>query len=143
MEDFVPLVPPISSHPPDWEEEEDEGEMSNLVHNFTARKRKRDASFKRVADAIPEVAGGEGPDVQAIFILGSPEMGLNDQPYLEKATLVESGEASPTSAAIQMIQVIHPLEQASGWPERPLYTRAERSKPLLPDRLLLNSYHPP
>ena len=30
-------------------------------------------------------------------------MGLNDQPALENATLVESGEASPTLAAIQVI----------------------------------------
>ena len=78
MEDFVPWVPLISSHPPDWEEEEEEGEMSDLVHNFAALKRKRNASFKRVANAIPEVAGGEGSNVQAIVISGSPEMGLND-----------------------------------------------------------------
>ena len=63
MEDFVPWVPPISSHPPDWEEEEEENEMSNLVHNFATWKMKRDASFKRVADVIPKVAGGEGSDV--------------------------------------------------------------------------------
>ena len=78
MEDFVPWVSPISSHPPDWEEEEEEDEMSDMVHNFDAWKRKLDASFKRVADAIPEVAGGEGLDVQAIVISGLPEMGLND-----------------------------------------------------------------
>ena len=60
MEDFVPWVPPISSHPPDWEEEEEEDEMYDLVHNFATRKRKRDASFKRVAGAILEEAGGGG-----------------------------------------------------------------------------------
>ena len=49
-----------------------------------------------MADAIPEVAGGEGSNVQAIVISSSPEMGLNDQPTLENSTLVESGEASPT-----------------------------------------------
>ena len=74
--------------------------MSDLVHNFADRKRKCDASFKRVADAIPEVAGGEGSDVQAIVILGSPEMGLNDQPAVQKATLVESEEASQTPVTI-------------------------------------------
>ena len=68
MEDFVPWVRPISSHPPDWEEEEEEDEMSDLVHNFAARKWKHDASFKRVVDAILEVAGGGGSDVQAIVI---------------------------------------------------------------------------
>ena len=142
VEDFIPWVPPISSHPLDWEEEEEKDEMSDLVHNFAARKRKRDVSFKWVADAIPEVVGGEGLDVQAIVaivILGSPDMGLNDQSALENATLVESREASPTPTAIQLI---HPPEQASSRPERPRYTRVERSRPLLPDRLLLNSYLP-
>ena len=62
VENFVPWVSPISSHLSDWEEEEEGDEMSDLVHNFAARKRKRDASFKRAVDAIPEVAGGEGPD---------------------------------------------------------------------------------
>ena len=100
MEDLVPWVPPISSHPPDWGEEEEEDEMSDLVHNFASQKRKRDGSFKRAVEAIPEVAGGEGPDVQAIVILGSPEMGSNDHPDLENAILVDSGEASPTPAAI-------------------------------------------
>ena len=78
MKDFVPWVPPISSHPPDLEEEEEEGEMSDLVHNFAARKWKRNSNFKQVAEAIPEVARGEVSDVQAIVITGSPEMGLND-----------------------------------------------------------------
>ena len=45
--------------------------MSDLVHNFAVRKRKSDASFKRVDDAIPEVARGDGSDVQAIVISGS------------------------------------------------------------------------
>ena len=87
--------------------------MADLVHNFAARKRKCDASFKQVADAIPEVVGGEGSNVQEIVILGSTEIDLNDQSALENATLVESREASPTPAAIQ---VIHPPEQASGRP---------------------------
>ena len=104
--------------------------MSDQVHNFATRKRKRDASFKRVVDVVLEVAGGEGLDVQAIVISGSPEMGSNDQSDLENTTLVESREASQTLAAIQ---VIHPPEQAPGWLERPLYTRAERRRPRLPD----------
>ena len=78
--------------------------------------------------------------MQAIVISGSPEMGSNDQLDLENATLVESGEASPTPAAIQ---VIHHPEHAPGWPERPLHTWTERRRLRLPNRLLLNSYHPP
>ena len=93
-----------------------------------------------MVDAILKVAEGEGSDVQAIVISSSPEMDLNDQPALENTTLVESREASPTPV---MIQVIHPPEQVSGRPERPLYTQAEHSRPLLPDQLLLNSYLPP
>ena len=140
MEDFLPWVPPISSHPLDWEEEDKRDKMSNLVHNFATRKRKRDASFKRAVNAIPKLAWGEGPDVQAIVISGSREMGSNDQSDMEKATLVESGEASLTPTAIQ---VIHRPEQAPGWLKRPQYIRTECSRPRLPDRLLLNSYHPP
>ena len=36
--DFILWVPPISLHPPNWEEEEEEDGMSNLIHNFAARK---------------------------------------------------------------------------------------------------------
>ena len=36
VENFIPWVPPISSHPPDQEEEEEGEEMSDLVHNFAA-----------------------------------------------------------------------------------------------------------
>ena len=41
---FISWVPPISRRSPDREEEEEEEyDMSGLVHNFAARKRKRDA----------------------------------------------------------------------------------------------------
>ena len=58
MEYFVPWVSPISKSPPtrEEEEEEEEDEMANLVHNFTARKRKQGARFKRATDAFLEVA---------------------------------------------------------------------------------------
>ena len=59
---------------------------------------------------------------------------------MENATLVEPREASLTLAAIE---VIHRPEKASGRPERLRYTLAERSRPVLPDRMLLNSYLPP
>ena len=70
MEDFVPWVSPISSHPLAREKEEEEDEIADLVHNFGARKRKRGASFKWATDAALEVVGeadqhptGEGSDV--------------------------------------------------------------------------------
>ena len=86
VEDFVPWVSPISSRPPTSEEEEDEDDMADLVHNFSARKCKRGASFKRTTDATPKVVGeadqhpyGESLDVQAIVVSNSPEMGFHGQ----------------------------------------------------------------
>ena len=80
--------------------------MSGLIHNFAARKQKRDASLEPVFD-VPEVAGGSGQpcldggsEVQAIVISGSLEMGLNDQPTLGNVTLEESREASPVPISI-------------------------------------------
>ena len=81
--------------------------MFDLVHNFAARKWKCDARFKRAVDAFLEVSEGEGPNVQAIVISDTLEMGSNDQPDLENATLMELREASPPPEAIQ---VIHPFE---------------------------------
>ena len=57
MEDFIPWVSLISSHPPASEEEEEEDEMADLVYNFGARKRKRGASFKRATDVTLDVVG--------------------------------------------------------------------------------------
>ena len=83
VEDFIPWVPPTSSHPA-REEEEEEDEMTDFVHNFTARKRKRGSTLKRALVATSDVAGdasrqpsGENSNVQAIVVSGSPEMGLH------------------------------------------------------------------
>ena len=56
VEDFVPWVSPISSHPLSREEEEDEDEMADPIHNFSARKHKRGANFKRATGTTHEVA---------------------------------------------------------------------------------------
>ena len=92
--------------------------MSGLVHNFTSRKQKRDAILEQVVDVVHEVARGLsqpglnwGFEVQAIVIPGSPEMSLNDQPVTENITMEESREASLVPAALQ---VVHPLEEATG-----------------------------
>ena len=78
--------------------------MSNLVHNFAARKQKRDAILEQAANAAPEVAKGSsqpgldgGLEVQTIVILGSPEISLDDQSV---TTLEESREASPIPTAL-------------------------------------------
>ena len=147
MEDFFPWVPPISSRPPDCEEKEEEDGMSDLIHNFTARKRKRDASFKRAIDTIPGVAEGsgrslsdEGSEVLTIVISGSLDMGLNDQSTPENITLEESKEVV---LAPEAIQVIHPPKQAVGQSDKAKYTRVGRRSPMLLDRILLNLYLPP
>ena len=84
MEDFVPWVAPISSLPLASEDEENEGEMANLVHKFGAWKRKRGVSFKWATDATPEVVGDVdqhstdiGLEEQAIVIMDSPKMGFH------------------------------------------------------------------
>ena len=86
--------------------------MSILVHNFSARKQKRDSILEEVANVVLEVAGGSsqpcldgGSEVQAIVILGSLETSLNDQPTMGNVTLEESREASSVPVALQ---VIHP-----------------------------------
>ena len=121
--------------------------MSGLVHNFAAWKRKRDAILEQAADAVPEAAGGSsqpdldgGSEVQAIVIPGSPEMSMNDQPTTGDVSMEEPREVSPVPVALQ---VVHPLEESTGWLDRSKYTRTGRRKPLLHDRMLVNSYLPP
>ena len=121
--------------------------MSYLIHNFAARKRKRDVSFERAADAIPRVAEGsgrspsnEGSEVPTIVISSFPEVGLNDQSALENVALAESKEALPAPI---MIQVVHPPEQPTGKSDKAKYTRAGRRRPLLPNQMLMNLYLPP
>ena len=133
-EDFIPWVPPISRRSPNREEEEEEeDDMSGLVHNFAARKRKRDVILEHAADATPEVARGSsqpgsdgGSEVQAIIILGLPEMSLNDQPVTGNVTLEESREASLVLATLR---VVYAPEQATGQLDRAKYTRTGHRKP--------------
>ena len=72
-----------------------------------------------------------------IIISSSPEMGLNDQSDLENVALEEFEKVFPAPVTIQ---VVHPLEQAAGQSDKAKYTQAGRKRPLLPDRMLLNSY---
>ena len=78
--------------------------------------------------------------MQDIVISGSPEMSVDDQPAMENVTLEESREGSPVPTALQ---VVHPPEQATGQVDGAMYTQVGRRKPLLPDRMLVNSYLPP
>ena len=78
--------------------------------------------------------------MQAIIISGSPEMGVKDQPGRRNVTLAESRETSPVPTDLQ---VVNPPEQATGQLDRAKYTRTGHRLPLLPDRMLVNSYLPP
>ena len=146
--EFILWVPPISRRSLNREEEEEEEDsMSDLAYNFSSRKRKRDAILEQEVDVVPEVARGSskpGPDggseVQAIVISGSPKMSLNDQPVTRNVTMEESKEASPVPATLQ---VVHPLQEATGKLDRAKYTQTGRRKQLLPDCMLVNSYLPP
>ena len=107
VEDYVPWVSPISSHPLASEEEEEEDEMADLVHNFGAQKRKRGSSFKRATDVALEVVGevdqhpiDEGSDVQVIVFSDSLEIGFHGQSTSEAAPSVDLGEVSLTHAEV-------------------------------------------
>ena len=107
VEDFVTWVSPISSCPLVREEEEEEDGMTDLIHNFGARKRKRGVSFKRATEATPEVIGvasqqptNESSDVQAIVFSDWPEMGFHDQSTSETALSVDLGEVAPIHAEV-------------------------------------------
>ena len=122
------------------------GQYICLVHNFAARKQKKDAILEQEANVVPEGARGSsqplsdwGSDVQAIVILGSPEMSLNDQSVMGNVTLEESKEASSIFATLQ---VVHPPERATSQLDRAKYTRTGCRKPLLSDSILVNSYLP-
>ena len=92
-----------------------------------------------MTDATPEVTG-EGSDVQVIVVSDSLEIGFHGQSTSEAALSADLGEVSLTHAEIQ--EDI-PLEHIASRPDKATSTRAGRSRSLLPDRLLLNSYIPP
>ena len=121
--------------------------MDDLIHNFGARKRKRGASFKRTTDATLGVVGevdqyptGEGSDGQAIVIMDSPEMGFHGQSVSETTSSTDLGEVPLTHGEVW--EGI-PLEQIASWPNKATFSRSWRSRLLLPDWLLLNSYISP
>ena len=151
VEDFIPWVSLITSPPPPpppaREEEEEEDEMAYLVHNFGAQKRKQGANFKWATSATPEVAGeasqqpsDESLDVQTIVVSDSPEMGFHGQSASEITLSVDLGEVSQTLAEVQedipSKNIVSRLDKAKP-------TWAGRSRSLLPDQILLNSYIPP
>ena len=78
--------------------------------------------------------------MQAMFVLDFLEMGFHGQSASETALLVDLGKVSPTHAKVQ--EDI-PSEQIVGQSDKAKSTWARRSRSLLPNWLLLNSYIPP
>ena len=116
--------------------------MTELIDRYAARKWKRQESSEREPDQAegsnrPTTDGGS--EMQTIVILGSPEMGSSDQPGPEDVAPGEPREVASIPPALQMI---HPPYQAESQPDMPKLVRTGRKRPLLPDRMLLNSISP-
>ena len=121
--------------------------MDDLIHKFGVQKCKRGASFTRATDATSVVVGEAdqhsadgGSEEHVIVVMDSPEMGFHCQPSIEPAHLADLGEVPRThEEAWEGI----PSEQIAIRPTKAMSSRAEHSRPLLPDQLLLYSYIPP
>ena len=97
MKDFVPWVHPKSNRPSDLEEGEEEEKMTGLLDLYAARKRKRQESSKREpdqAEGSSRPATDEDSEMQAIVILGLPDMGSSDRLGPEDVALGELKEAT-------------------------------------------------
>ena len=137
-EDFVPWVSGEHEDFQDFEEEEQEERMTGLLDRYATRKRKWQLSSNGESDPAqtagpsqPAVEGGS--EMQAIFILGSPEPGPTDQTE-------PAGVADPVLSALQ---VIPPSDQDKDRPSRSKYMRSGLPRPPLPERIITNCYAPP
>ena len=118
--------------------------MADLVHDFGARKRKRGSSFKRATDATPAVVSEDdqhptsgGSKGQAIIVMDSPEIGFHGQSTSETGLSGDLGEVPPTH---EEVRESIPFKHITSRPDKVTSSRSGRSRSLLPDRLLLNSY---
>ena len=82
--------------------------MAYLIHNFSAWKRKRGASFERTTDVTPEVMGeaeqhstSGGSEDQAIIVMDSLEMGFHGQLAVETIHSADVEEAPLTHEEAQ------------------------------------------
>ena len=92
-----------------------------------------------VGEADQHPTGGDS-DVQAIVVSDSPTMAFHGQSATETALLANLGEVSLTHAEVQEDT---PSEQVASRPNKATSSQSRRSRSLLPDQLLLNSYIPP
>ena len=77
--------------------------------------------------------------MQAIIILGSPELGPSDQMEPMGVTRVESKEADPV---LSVLQEIPSRDRAEGQPSRSKFMRSALSRPTLLDNIITNRYLP-
>ena len=124
--------------------------MSDLIHNFGARKHKRGVSFEWTTDVSLEVIGevdqhsvGGGSEEQAIVVMDSQDMGFHGQLAVETAHLAYLEEVPLTHEEARGGWGGVPFEQIDNQPTKAMSSRAGRCRSLLPDRLLLYSYIPP
>ena len=124
--------------------------MTDLIHNFGTRKRKRGASFNRTADVTPEAMGeadqhsaGGGSEKQVIVIMDSIEMGFHGQPAMETTHFSYLEKVPPSHKEAREGGRGIPSEQTTSRPSQAMLSWAGHSRSLLPDWLLLYSYIPP
>ena len=77
--------------------------MADLIHNFSAQKRKRGANFNRTTDVTSEAMGEVdqhsvdwGSKEQAIVFMDSPEMSFHGQSAVETAHFSDLEEVPPS-----------------------------------------------
>ena len=143
VEDFIPWVRPEPSQPSASEEDEEEKEMTGLLDRYVARKRKRQEDIEREADRVEgsnRLPTDGGSEMQEIVIPGSPKTGSNDQSGPED---IAHGGPRKSTLIPPALQVIHPPNRLESRPSNAKLALPGRKRPLLPDRILLNSYLPP
>ena len=83
---------------------------------------------------------GEGSDRQAIFVVDSPEMGFHGQ---SASKTVPSSDLGDVPLNHEEVREGIPSKQIASRPDKATSSRSRNCKPLILDRLLLNSYIPP
>ena len=83
---------------------------------------------------------GEGSDGQAIVVVDSLEMGFHGQ---SASKTVPSADLGDVPLNHEEVREGIPSEQIASWPDKATSSRSGHCRPLIIDRLLLNSYIPP
>ena len=89
------------------------------------------------AEGSNRLPTGEGSEMQAILIPGSPETGSNDQSGPED---IAHGEPRESNLISPTLQVVHPPDQPESRHGSAKLALSGRKRSLSPNRILLNSY---